>query len=183
MTSQLVLDLEKAGLSDFFQIESYEDYEFVQPFLRQFQSDKALFSLITVLVLIVACSNIISFLILLVHTKREEIGILSAMGANKKSIAIIFGFCGVIISVFSVIFGALLATFMLHNIDLILNIFGFLQSHPAFNDDMFGLKGSLDLNLNALGFIALLTPLISILAGSIAALKALKLKPSEILRS
>ena len=72
---------------------------------------------------------------------------------------------------------------MLQNIDMLLNIFGFLQAHPAFNEDMFGLKGALPLNTHSLVYIALLTPLLALLAGSIAAIKAVTLRPSEILRS
>ena len=64
--------------------------------MQQFQSDRYLFSFLGIIVLIVACSNIISFLILLVQDKKREIGILQALGASKKSIAIIFGGCGAV---------------------------------------------------------------------------------------
>lgn len=180
---QLQRDLQQANLSEYFQIETYQDYEFVQPLLKQFQSDKALLSLITILILVVACTNIISFLILLVHTKKEEIGILSAMGASKQSISMIFGLCGVLISVLSVLIGTGIAVWILRHMDILLSVFGFLQTHAAFREDLFGLTGNINLNLYAFSWIAMLTPLIAILAGSIASIKAMRLKPSEILRS
>ena len=52
---------------------------------------------IGLVVLLVACCNIISLLILLVNDKKKEIGILQAMGATKKSIALIFGLSGALI--------------------------------------------------------------------------------------
>ena len=41
------------------------------------------------LILIVACCNIISLLVLLVNDKKKEIGILQSMGASSMSIAAI----------------------------------------------------------------------------------------------
>jgi lipoprotein-releasing system permease protein len=139
--------------------------------------------LIGVLVLAVACSNIISMLILLVQNKKKEIGILQAMGASKNSIALIFGLCGVLIGIISSLLGILLALLTLHNIDFVVKILSLLQGHDAFNALFFGQSLPNALSNRALYFVLIATPLISLLAGLIPAIKACRLQPSQILRA
>ena len=85
--------------------------------LQQFQSDKYLFTLVGIIILLVACCNIISLLALLVNDKKKEIGILQAMGASKKSIALIFGTCGVAMGIVSSLIGTMRAIATLHYLD------------------------------------------------------------------
>ena len=151
--------------------------------MQQFQSDKYLFSLIAAIILLVACCNIVSLLTLLVNDKKREIGILQAMGASARSIAIIFSTCGVAMGILSVLMGTLAAIFTLKHIDAIVRMLSFLQGHEAFNAAFFGNSLPNTLSTSALKFIFLLTPLLSLFAGLIPALKACRLRPSEILRS
>lgn len=171
------------GLSPFWKVTTFHEYDFAKDLLLQFQSDKYLFTLIGIIVLIVACSNIISLLVILVNDKKKEIAILSAMGTSKKRIALIFTLCGGIMGIFSTLIGTLAAMLTLANIDLVVSFLSFMQGHDAFNVIFYGKSLPNELSRHALTFILIATPIISLLAGLVPALKATKLSPTQILRS
>jgi lipoprotein-releasing system permease protein len=172
-----------AGISQYWTVTTYHDYEFSKDLMQQFQSDRYLFTLLGLIVLIVACSNIISFLILLVQDKKREIGILQALGASKKSIAFIFGGCGATIGLLSSLIGISAAFLTLKNLDAIVKFLSFLQGHAAFNAAFYGSSLPSEMSVSALIFVAIITPILSLVAGLIPAWKATRLTPSEILRS
>lgn len=183
MKTNLEKEFLKNGLAPYFSIQTYKEFEFSKDLMEQFQSDRLLFTLIAVIIIIVACSNIISLLVLLVNDKKKEIAVLQAMGASKKSIALIFGFCGTIMGILSSLIGTLAAIFTLHNLDALVNFLSFIQGHAAFNAAFFGEKLPNTLSLDALKFILIATPIISLAAGLIPALKASRMQPSQILRA
>jgi len=181
--ARLQAAFEKAGISPYWKIATYHEYDFAKDLLQQFQSDKYLFTLIGVIILIVACCNIISLLMILVNDKKKEIGILQAMGTSSRSIALIFGGCGVAIGFASSLIGVVAAILTLHNLDSLVHALSFLQGHDAFNAAFYGKSLPNTLSHNALLFVFIATPVISLLAGVAPALKASRLRPSEILRS
>lgn len=181
--SLLLEKLEQAGLSSYWKVSTYKEYDFAKDLLQQFQSDKYLFSLVAAIILLVACCNIISLLTLLVNDKKKEIGILQAMGASTKSIALIFGVCGAAMGIVSGLLGAGAAVLTLKHIDAIVQLLSFIQGHDAFNAAFFGSSLPNTLSYSALNFIFMVTPLLSLLAGLVPAIKACRLRPSEILRS
>jgi len=180
---RLVEAFDRAGLLPYFEITSFHEYDFAKDLLLQFQSDKYLFTLIGIIVLLVACSNIISLLVVLVKDKRREIAILRAMGASKRSIALIFALCGGAMGMVSTLIGILAAVFTLHNIDVVVNFLSFLQGHEAFNALFYGKSLPNELSHHALIFIMIATPLISLLAGCVPAIKACSLHFAQILRA
>lgn len=181
--AKLTEEFKKRGIEPFWDLKTYKEYEFSKDFLEQISSDKTIFSLIAVLIIIVACTNIISMLILLVSNKKREIGILEAMGASKKSIALIFGGCGLAIGLLSSVLGTLAAYFTLKNIHYLMNLISRIQGHQAFNPAFFGDALPNQLNLDAFKFVMIATITMSLLAGLIPALKAMRLNTTEILRS
>lgn len=181
--AKLQAALKAEGIDAYWKISSYKEYDFAKDLLQQFRSDKYLFTLIGVIVLAVACSNIISMLILLVQSKKREIGILQAMGASKQSIALIFGLCGVLIGILSSLIGITLALLTLHNIDFVVKVLSMLQGHEAFNALFFGQSLPSALSDRSLYFVLIATPLLSLCAGLIPAIKACRLQPSQILRA
>ncbi len=180
---QILTALTEQGLDKYWQLTTFRQYDFAKDLMEQFQSDKYLFALVGIIILVVACCNIISMLVLLVNDKRREIGILQAMGASHFSIASIFGTCGVMMGVLSSIIGTIGALFTLKYIDSIVRMLSFFQGHDAFNTAFFGQSLPNALSEDALTFIVITTPIISLLAGLIPAIKACRLRPSEILRA
>lgn len=180
---QIQTALADQGLDKYWKVTTFRQYDFAKDLMEQFQSDKYLFALVGVIILIVACCNIISMLVLLVNDKKREIGILQALGASHFSIASIFGTCGVLMGVLSSIIGTLGALFTLKYIDSIVRMLSFIQGHDAFNAAFFGQSLPNALSHDALKFIVITTPIISLLAGLIPAIKACLLRPSEILRA
>ena len=175
--------LHAKGISSYWKVTDYEHFEFSKDLLHQFRSDKTLLLIIAAIILIVACCNIISLLVLLVHDKQKEIAVLQSMGASFRSIAAIFAGCGVMMGAISSILGSLLALFTLHHIDAIVSFLSLIQGRAAFNPAFFGETLPSTLSLDALLFVLIATPLISGLAGLVPAMKAAKLRPSEILRT
>ncbi|MBX9923231.1 MAG: FtsX-like permease family protein [Rhabdochlamydiaceae bacterium] len=180
---ELIEILQQKELLPYWNVASYQDYDFAKDLLQQFQSDKMLLSLIGIIILIVACCNILSFLILLVSDKKQEIAILQAMGASTKSIASIFGICGVIVGLLGCAIGVGAALITLHNIDSLSSFLSALQGHDAFSPAFYGNSLPSTLSPDAVLFIFLATPILSLLSGLIPAIKASKLSPSSILRS
>ena len=180
-------DIQKAfdqnGISKYWKVTTYKEYDFAKDLLQQFQSDRYLFTLLGAIILIVACCNIISMLVILVNDKRKEIGILQAMGASPKSIAFIFGGCGAAVGILSAFIGVGAALLTLQNLDTLVSILSFVQGHDAFNAAFFGKNLPNELSRQALTMILIATPIISFLAGLVPAIKACRLKPSEILRA
>jgi lipoprotein-releasing system permease protein len=181
--AQLSKAFAEVGIDRYWKISTFHEYDFSKDLMQQFQSDKTLFTMIGVIILIVACCNIISLLILLVQSKKKEIAILLSIGAPPKSIALIFGLCGISMGVLSSIIGTLAAILTLSHIDTIASFLSFLQGHDAFNAVFYGNSLPSELSSSALGFILIATPLISLCAGLVPAIKACRIRPSTTLRS
>jgi lipoprotein-releasing system permease protein len=181
--AQIIAAFEKAQIAPYWKVATFEEFEFSKDLLGQFRSDQTLFLLIASIILIVACSNIISLLILLVNDKKKEIAILQSMGASFQSIATIFGLCGALMGILSCLFGYLAAVFTLRHLDGLVSILSALQGRSAFNPNFFGHSLPNQLSLEAVSFVLIVTPLLCLAAGLIPALKASKVRPSSILRS
>ena len=180
---KLEQEFEKRGIAPYFSITTYHEYDFAKDLLQQFESDKMLFTLIGVIILVVAASNIISSLILLVNNKRKEIGILQSMGASRTSITMVFAICGITIGLVSSLVGGLAAYLTLHNIDHVVQFLSWVQGHDMFNALFYGASLPNTLSADSVKFILIATPLISLLAGLVPAIKASRMQPSDILRS
>nr|NGX31993.1 Lipoprotein-releasing system transmembrane protein LolE [Candidatus Anoxychlamydiales bacterium] len=183
LKEKITKELEKENIANFFNVTTYKDFEFSKDLMQQFQSDRTLFTLIAIIILIAACSNIISMLVLLVNDKKKEIAILRSMGASSKSIAVIFGFCGFIMGLFSSIIGIGASIITLKHLDLVIKLLSMIQGHTFFNAAFFGNKLPNDLSYDALIFVIIITPVLALIAGIVPAIKASKVHPSSILRS
>ena len=181
--NQLVKELEKRGIAPYFKVETFRDYEYAKDLLQQLSSEKNIFSLISAVIIIVACSNIISMLIILVNDKRTEIGILRSMGASSKSIAMIFGICGIVMGLTGTVIGTILAYFTLQNLNSILGFISRAQGFDAFNPVFYGEQMPTTMSYETLAVVLLATGVISLFAGLIPAVKASQMKPAAILRA
>jgi lipoprotein-releasing system permease protein len=171
------------GLSSYWRVVPYYEYEFAKDILRQFKSDRYLFILIGIIILMVACSNIISLLILIVNNKKKQIGILLSLGAKKSSIAAIFGVCAILIGVLSCAIGVALALVTLKNLNLILHCISSIFGSETFSIKLLSSTLPKKFSLCAIWPVFVMTPILSVLAAIIPAYKACKIEPSSILRS
>lgn len=171
------------GIQGYFTVQSYDQYDFSKDIFQQLKSERNLFSLIALIIIVVACSNIISMLIILVHDKRKEVAILRALGASKKSIGFIFGFCGLCLGAVGGIIGAILAYYTVKNINQLLAFLGKLQGFDVLNAAFYGASIPTDVSAYAVIFVICITAIASLLAGLIAALKACRENTSDALRT
>ncbi len=183
LKASLTSALRKRGLDRYFLVESYRDFDYIRPFLQELQSQKNLFTILAAIIIMVACSNIISMLIILVNDKRHEIGILRSMGASTLSIASIFGFAGLMMGLIGSLIGVAAAIFTLDHISWILGLLSQLQGHPAFGALFFGDHLPSSLSFEALRFVIIATSITSLLSGLVPAIKACLVKPAITLRS
>ena len=170
-------------INQYWKVTTFYDYEFAKDLMSQFKSDRYLFMLIGIIILIVACFNIISTLLMLVNDKKQEIGILLSLGAKKRSIGMIFGVCGLAMGIISCFVGGIASYITLLNIDSLVNLLNYIEGQQAFNSAFYGESLPKEFSKTALIFIITVTPLLSLIAGLFPAIKACKVKPSEILRS
>ncbi len=176
-------NFKNAGIERYWKVQTFREYEFTKDFLQQLRSERNLFTLISMVIIIVACSNIVSMLIILVNDKKMEIGILRSMGATSKSIAAIFGICGIVMGLLGSMIGIALALLTLHNLQALIDFISRVQGFEMFNPAFFGDTLPNEVSLEALTFVLTSTALISLVAGVVPAIKASMLRPSAILRS
>ena len=179
----LIAQFEAKGISPYWKVDTYKDYEFSRDLIKQLGSEKRLFSLLAAIIIIVACSNIISMLIILVNDKKKEIGILRSMGATSLSIMIIFGTCGIVMGVAGSLIGTLAAFVTLQNLQSIVDLISRIQGYEMFNPLFYGDTLPSKISVEAFMFVVGVTGIISLLAGVIPAVKACLLKPSATLRA
>lgn len=181
--SKLLQNMKEKGISKYWSVQTFREFEFTREIMQELQSQKNLFMLIAIVIILVACSNIISMLIILVNDKRVEIGILRSMGATAASIAFIFGLSGAIIGMIGSAAGIAAALLTLHNLGLLVQLLSKLQGHEMFSAALYGETLPSELSFEALSFVLIATVCISLLAGIIPAIKACLLRPSNILRA
>lgn len=181
--SKLLQEFKKLGITRYWNVETYREYEFTREIMHELQSQKHLFMLIAIVIIIVACSNIISMLVILVNDKKSEIGILRSMGATSKNIAFIFGICGALIGIVGSVIGIIAAVLTLNYLDPIMHFLSRIQGHDLFQATFRGQTIPTELSFEALLFVIIATMCISLIAGIAPAIKACRLRPSQILRS
>lgn len=175
--------LHKANIAPYWHIETFRDYDFTKDLLQQLSSERHLFTLLALIIILVACSNIVSMLIILVNDKKIEIAILRALGASTANIAFVFGLCGVVMGFAGSALGILLAAVTLRYLNYIIAFISHLQGYELFNPHFYGKELPTQLSVDALIFVFIATALISLLSGLIPAIKAACVKPSEALKS
>src|SRR5262249_47042279 len=156
----------------YWNIQTYDEYEYTKDIFQQMRSDKNLFSLISIIITFVAVSNIISMLIILVHDKKKEIAIMRALGATRASIAFIFGLSGFILGAVGSLIGTFAAMLTLHNLSPILAALSSLQGFEVLNSTFYADTLPSQVSLSALFFVMTLAALFSMIAGMVPAIQA-----------
>ncbi len=137
--------------------------------------EKTVMFIILALIVLVACFNIASTLIMVVMEKTKDIGILKAIGATNKSIKKIFGNCGLIIG----LLGAALGTGVGFLLCYLLKTYRFIKL-PA--DIYYIDRLPVRVEWRDTAMIVLAAVIISWVATFYPAHQAAKLKPADALR-
>ena len=169
---------------------------------ENFSSTKILLDFIQLLIVLVACVNISSALIMLVLERRREIAILKSLGASNGGISASFLLVGISCGVAGLLLGIPLGLFLSVNINGLIhfsekaiNFFAqglyFLAKGDIMNfreihllDEAYYLKEiPVEIPFGELFFIGFLTLGLSLFASLLPARKAGKQRPLEILRT
>lgn len=169
-------------LLQYWNVETFEEYEFSRDIIQELYSQRNLFQLLALIIILVACSNIISMLVLLVNDKKLEIAIFQAIGASRLQVASIFGFCGLAIGVSSFILGSVSAYFTLRYIKPLVDMISKFQGHELLNPQFYGDTLPSHIHQDVFLFAFVTTLCLSIVAAIIPALRASFLKPAQILK-
>lgn len=169
---------------------------------ENFSSTKTLLVFIQLLIVLVACVNISSALIMLVLERRREIAILKSLGASNGGISASFLLVGISCGIAGLSFGIPLGLFLSVNINGLIHfsekainflaqglyflakgdIMNFREIHLL--DEAYYLKEiPVEIPFGELFFIGFLTLGLSLLASLLPARKAGKQRPLEILRT
>ncbi|MDE7290527.1 MAG: FtsX-like permease family protein [Treponemataceae bacterium] len=169
---------------------------------ENFSSTKILLVFIQLLIVLVACVNISSALIMLVLERRREIAILKSLGASNGGISASFLLVGISCGIAGLLFGIPLGLFLSVNINGLIHfsekainflaqglyflakgdIMNFREIHLL--DEAYYLKEiPVEIPFGELFFIGFLTLGLSLLASLLPARKAGKQRPLEILRT
>jgi len=158
--------------------------EIDQDFLWVLQLEKNIMTVILLFVVIVAAFLTMSLLLVLVLKKTREIGLLGALGAGRRAIALCFCFQGVCIGVVGTAGGLVLGfTFLHFRNDLVRLITQFTGSQAILERFYQFSEMPSHTDGRDLFFIIVAAIVLSTLAGVIPAAMAARMKPAEALRN
>jgi len=165
-----------------FKAQRFDNYDTTRELFGQFKSEKNLFTLISFIIIAVACSNIFSMLFILAHDRRKEIAIFRALGASKTSIATIFVCTGLALGLIGSLLGSLLAFITLDHLPELLSLIAKLQGQELLQQGFYGEISRQTLSTYPLIFTIVAVSLTSALAGALAALRACHTNVSQALK-
>lgn len=128
----LINDFYKSSLSKDWICKDWREYQ--GSIFQAMQIEKNIMSLLLSLIIIAACFNIMSFLVLLVMEKKTEIAILQTYGLTRIQIMFIFMIQGISSGIFGIIYGVSLGVLFSKNLNQILfylNIFPEILLFPV----------------------------------------------------
>ncbi len=170
------------SLSHLFKVEQYDEYELTKDVYQQLQSEKLLFKMLSLIIIVVACSNIFSMLFILAHDRRKEIAVMRALGASKMHITTIFLLTGLGVGLFGSLLGSLLAGVTLHYLPEILALIGKIQGHALLHTAIYGEIAAQKLSISTFIFTLSAVSFASALAGCLAAMRACRSNVSDALK-
>lgn len=140
-------------------------------FFQAVKMEKNMMSLLVSLIVIVAISNIITSLSLMVVDKQGEIAILQTLGLTKLKVRLIFIYQGFLVGIVGTILGAILGIILTLNLDVITQLL-----NPN------GIQLSVDVESSQIVIIITFSLLLSLLSTIYPAYRATKIEPAEALR-
>lgn len=140
-------------------------------FFQAVRMEKNMMGLLVSLIIIVAVSNIVTSLSLMVVDKQGEIAILQTQGLSKRQVTQIFIVQGALVGVFGTLLGALLGVFVALNLGDLLMLF-----NPN------GIPLPSEIDYRQVATIVLSALVLSLLCTLYPAYRAAKVEPADALR-
>ena len=127
------LDRQAIGILDRPRVSTWHDVG--GNFLRAAENQKGILGVVFSFIVLVAAYQLIATLLLTVAEKRQDIGILGALGASPHRIRGFFVGLGLLISVLGCALGLLLGYFLAHNLTLVEKMLG--GGQPIFRQEIY----------------------------------------------
>ena len=165
-------------LSDYMYVKSWITS---QGYLYQdIQMVKSLMYVILLLVVAVACFNIVSTLVMAVNEKRGDIAILKTMGASKWSLRLIFIVQGAFNGLVGSIIGAIAGCYIALNLTVIITLFEKLIGRKIISGDVYFIDFlPSQLDINQVIIVTVLAFIMSVLSTLYPSWQASKIQPAE----
>ena len=164
-----------------FVVKSWMDLD--KNLMRALAIEKKMMFIILALIIVVACFNIASSLIMQVLEKTKDIGILRAIGATSNDIKMIFIFLGSLIGTLGAFLGAACGIAIAKNINYIASSIERLTGFALFPSDIYYLSEiPVKIVSGDIIFIAIFSLVLAILASLYPAWKASRLNPVDAIR-
>lgn len=139
--------------------------------------------LILMLIILVACFNIISSLIMLVREKGGDIAILRTMGATRMSVQKIFILCGMSVGVIGTALGVVFGLLIAFNTENIQNFVERTTGQKLFAEDLYFLSHlPSKVEMSEVLFVVAISVALSFLATLYPSWRAASQNPAEALR-
>ncbi|GLS91344.1 transporter [Psychromonas marina] len=166
---------------------SLPDYMYIKSWItsqgylyQDIQMVKSLMYVILLLVVAVACFNIVSTLVMAVNEKRGDIAILKTMGASTWSLRFIFIVQGAFNGLVGSVIGAIAGSYIALNLTAIIKTLEAVIGHKILSGDIYFIDFlPSELNVDQVVVVSSLAFLMSVLATLYPAWRASKIQPAQ----
>ena len=164
-----------------FTIRSWMDLD--RNLMRAIAIEKKIMFIVLALIIVVACFNIASSLIMQVLEKTKDIGVLRAIGATAGDIKKIFVFLGFSVGFIGVVFGSVLGIVLARNINTIADYVEGLTGFELFPSDIYYLSSiPVKIVQSDVAIIAIFSLILAVAASFYPAWRASRLNPVDAIR-
>ena len=179
-----ILDAQKISREVGYQLSDYmyvKSWITSQGYLYQdIQMVKSLMYVILLLVVAVACFNIVSTLVMAVNEKRGDIAILKTMGLSKWNLRFIFIVQGAFNGLVGSVVGAIAGCYIASNLTAIVKVFEGIIGRKVISGDVYFIDFlPSELDMNQVIIVTILAFLMSVLSTIYPSWQASKIQPAQ----